>query len=74
MNNQHTASVSWSGPRWAKVERFVNNLAFQLHLECRTNVDKGLLTEYGQAQVKGNKQDCDDFISIFYESLETYNR
>jgi hypothetical protein len=73
VSTQYTANVSWSGPRWAKVERFVDNLAFQLNLECRTNVDKGLLTEYGQARVKGSEENCNDFVRIFYESLETYN-
>jgi len=69
-----TAGTTWEAPRWAKMESFVKDQALLLGLECNTEVEKGLLRERGRVSVRGDAENCREFLKRLNDAIADFNR
>lgn len=68
------AATTWQAPRWAKVEAFVKDQALLPGLECKTEVDKGVIRERGRVEVRGDVDKCQEFLRRLSAAMDDYNR
>ena len=69
-----TARFLWEAPRWAKTSAFLKNQAFMLGLECRIEVDKGLIRETGRCEVSGGSDACQEFLRRCNQAMREFNQ
>mgnify|MGYP007077385295 CR=1 FL=1 len=63
----------WEAPRWAGVESAIKNLAWELGLECETEVDKGFINETGRYWVSGTESKLKEFKHRLKLAIKNYN-
>jgi hypothetical protein len=56
------------------MESFVKDQALLLGLECNTEVEKGLLRERGRVSVRGDAENCREFLKRLNDAIADFNR
>ena len=60
-------------PRWAKVPKFLRQLAFELDLKIDIDVEKSLLRERTYFTVYGKKSQLEKFKNVFEVAIANHN-
>lgn len=68
-----TVKTTWEGPKSARVESFVRDLALRLDLEVWAQTEKGWFTERGRLKVSGDAEACQKFVDIFKDAMRRFN-
>ncbi len=63
---------SFEGPRWARIDQFIKEVAHFLDLDCTVERDTGVLREYVRFKVEGRAEAVDRLETILREAVEKY--
>ena len=69
-----TVNSSVRGPRWLGLSDFIEKLAWQSSLDCKTQNQKGLLRETVLFEVKGSAKDIKIFLDELYATVANNNK
>ncbi len=61
------------GPRWARSDQAIKNVAWSLGLKCKVERDTSFLRETVRFEVEGNESNLIAFKNVLTSSLEEWN-
>lgn len=62
-----------SGPRWARIESALRNIAWDMGLEIRTEADRCWLTETVRFEVSGPDREVNIFVNAVKGAADEWN-